>query len=483
MWIILSLLLLVTGYVQSGPELSFWTEDSVRRISTSQEITTVYILFEFNYDITTVKTELVTIRAIQKKFLELKIWDKEEVKKEYFGSIDDAAKRFITATTCLGQSLIMGTQDTAEAKPIEGCIYRYPTPSENSIKEGMRLLNAKDKAILPTWTGEEFIADKAKRQLLEEFIFQYNSLSFDWEKQMCDMVSGIDLLRGGTFPEHMVGQLETEKCVGMTADEEILVNKCKLGSGFFYCNIDFALPKTTQEVMILVLLNYLGYQLKLPNNTTLVKEPHGTKLQLLQCSHKLVWESIKTPLCKIRDGMEGYDSCLKALTKEDTEHILSICSFTQKDPKPVFKLGNGGLLIQDTECVVTDNGNVVYQPVPFVIFSNKEIQVSLHEEKLIFPATNSGTPRILTSRLSKIDINMIRIRGASTDFWEIFSIWDYDEYIMFGLDIILIPFLIYAVVLGVRSRQMVMNLISKAKKAKKKQNFNENRSLLRQSRL
>jgi hypothetical protein len=39
----------------------------------------------------------------------------------------------------------------------------------------MRLLNAKDKAILPTWTGEEFIADKAKRQLLEEFIFQYNS--------------------------------------------------------------------------------------------------------------------------------------------------------------------------------------------------------------------------------------------------------------------------------------------------------------------
>jgi hypothetical protein len=78
---------------------------------------------------------------------------------------------------------------------------------------------------------------------------------------------------------------------------------------------------------------------------------------------------------------------------------------------------------------------------------------------------------------------MIRIRGASTDFWEIFSIWDYDEYIMFGLDIILIPFLIYAVVLGVRSRKMVMSLISKAKKAKKKQNFNENRSLLRQSRL
>jgi hypothetical protein len=169
-----------------------------------QEITTVYILFEFNYDITTVKTELVTIRAIQKKFLELKIWDKEEVKKEYFGSIDDAAKRFITATTCLGQSLIMGTQDNAEVKPIEGCIYRYPTPSENSIKEGMRLLNAKDKAILPTWTGEEFIADKAKRQLLEKFIFQYNSLAFDWEKQMCDMVSDIDLLRGGTFPEHTV---------------------------------------------------------------------------------------------------------------------------------------------------------------------------------------------------------------------------------------------------------------------------------------
>jgi hypothetical protein len=92
MWIILGLLLLGTGYVKTGPELSFWTEDSIRRISTSQEITTVYILFEFNYDITTVKTELVTIRAIQKKFLELKIWDKEEVKKEYFGSIDDAAK-------------------------------------------------------------------------------------------------------------------------------------------------------------------------------------------------------------------------------------------------------------------------------------------------------------------------------------------------------------------------------------------------------
>jgi hypothetical protein len=181
--------------------------------------------------------------------------------------------------------------------------------------------------------------------------------------------------------------------------------------------------------------------------------------------------------------MEGYDSCLKALTKEDTEHILSICFFTQKDPKPVLKLGNGGLLIQNTDCVVTDNGNVVYQPVPFVIFSNKEIQISFYDEKLIFPATNSGTPRILTSRLSKIDINMIRIRGASTDFWEMFSIWDYDEYIMFGLDIILIPFLIYAVVLGVRSRKMVMNLISKAKKAKKKQNFNENRSLLRQSRL
>ena len=483
MWAVIIQLLLWTPRVHSGPELSFWVENSVQKISVTQEVNIVYLTFNFDFDLVVIKTELTTIRAIYKKFVELKIWENTDIKKEYFYSLEDAVKRFITATTCLGQALIIGSQGTVDLKPKGTCIYNYTTPSENSIREGMRILNSKNSAILTTWTADEFLSDKAKRQLLEEFIFQYNSLSFDWETNMCELSNVMDLLRGGIFPEDLTGLLETVKCVGMSSFENIIVKQCTDGLKIFFCELEFALPKETIDIITLIPLNYFGYELDIPANKTLVKEIKGSKIQLMTCAHDIIWENSNAPMCSIKDSDAELAGCLKMLTKDDVEQILQTCPFSKKSFKPILKLGSGGILIQHPDSIIKENGNTIYQNPPLVIWTNQELQISLHDENLIFHPSNSSVPRILTTRLSRSELNLIISKGSSNDFWKNFYWTDYDEYVMFGLDVVFIPFIIYAITLGIKNRKKFAKIMSKSIKSKRKNNFSENKNLLRQSRL
>ena len=47
---------------------------------------------------------------------------------------------------------------------------------------------------------------------------------------------------------------------------------------------------------------------------------------------------------------------------------------------------------------------------------------------------------------------------------------------MFGLDVIFIPFIIYAITLGIKNRKKFTKIMSKSIKSKRKNNFSENKN-------
>jgi hypothetical protein len=184
-------------------------------------------------------------------------------------------------------------------------------------------LKAEFNHIGKTWTAADLQSDPAKYTSLYSFIESFNSIAFSWREITDRMISEMDILRMGQFPETLQGHFETQTCLKSAAHEFIKVRACYNGKINFLCELEYRFPNTTVQYIKMKPLNYNGVELAgATENLIYAKDGQTQKIALLNCSHN-EYVNEKVPLCS---KIENMDKCLTKLIHRDFPRQFCIVS-------------------------------------------------------------------------------------------------------------------------------------------------------------
>jgi hypothetical protein len=208
-------------------------------------------------------------------------------------------------------------------------------------------------------------------------------------------------------------------------------------------NLDIATPKSVtntielQPVVYSSVENKLSIQLYLPPNHKYLRKDDTSTIKLMNCTHLTNWQTKSTPVCLTDDADSD---CETALTANQISDIISTCEFQYINPDPVVSLTGNGLLVQGLTTTAYEDNKPITKGLPIVMYSNKPVLVRIAgKTDITFPAIEEVVPKILTTKLSKIDLLALSTRALWSVFWRDFDLNDYLEYINLALNLLFIP--------------------------------------------
>jgi hypothetical protein len=297
------------------------------------------------------------------------------------------------------------------------------------------------------------------------------------------MVTEIDTLRGGGFPETLKGHLETLQCLNSAKDEIAIVKYCNSGLNNVVCELEYRYPNKTVSFTNMAVVNYEGVELKGKSESFIyAKDPQTQKLVLLNCSQTEM-VSRHVPLC---EKVTNIEVCLTNLLHHDIDGSIKNCKFTFAEPKISEKLHDESILISSAEFQVSENGRLIFRPPPIQIYSNYEGVVSNGEDEILYqPTVSFEKQQILTTKLTAKQIQSL-IEKANWDQYVANMHWsDYIEYAALGLQIIFIPLALCGACLGCKNQNVrkIERRVLKEHKKDLKRRLSQNQALLSMQKL
>jgi hypothetical protein len=383
--------------------------------------------YSLDTDDTTKSLAFATIKLISDEWQGLKIMEVEEFNKEFFSKLDTGKNDFAAAGGNLNHAKSFLINQIVQNK--SKCVFEGTVLTKNEITSQSEFLKSEFEKIGKTWTKTDFTADPSKYTTLYTFIETYNSIAHNWKDISDQMITEMDSLMSGEFPETLKGHFETQTCLQTSAHEMVVIRICAGGTTNFLCELEFRFPNVTIQYTKMKPINYGGVALSGESeHLVYAKDLQTQRLVLLNCSHK-EYVNEKVPLCS---KIENLDSCLTKLLHKDFSKAIKNCEFAFVDPLISERLFDESILVSRQDTQISVNSRLIFKSPPLIIYSNFEVifHISLDDDEILYPPTVTfENQAILTTKLTPSEISAMYQKAAWDTYLKNFRWEDYLDFI------------------------------------------------------
>jgi len=435
-------------------------------------------------DLTIVETtrQLAIIETLYSEWIKWPpIKSDTELSALYFGLTSESAQNFIKITAHLNK-LVEFVSENSQPITTSNCKVQYQPLSLAMITQDTANIKELFDSIAKSWTSAEIKDDLTKGNLIKHFCVTLTETMENWQDNLQEMISVLDTLGSGIFPQLLMGNYQEAKCLENTLGEKVKVLGCHKTPNAYICEIEVESPVETVSMNILFAVHYKGYHLRGEEKLqqfAVVKS--NVEPKILDCDNYDFFEG-DPPACKIKPVEK---TCLKALLASNVKDSIKNCNFTKGTPITGQRTFSGGILVQGSEVQtkVLDQRSerLMTQDTPIIIFSSNIIILENGEKFEYEPIQNItlGT-RIVRSRVTPDDIESLENKYFWENFSENFAIDDGLRYLLLTLQAISYPIIIIGILIGMKLRKRVANIEESSHlKNSRKRNFESNQILLK----
>jgi len=463
----------------STPTLSFVIEDKPITISLSVQSSRVSLIYPLNTTETKRREAFIKAKELRTTYRNLAMFTDENLKSEFKESLETAAKDYSQAGTHMKHlySFLVNVT-TPDVQPKSACTFygSYIDDTQLSLQTGqLEKLFTRIKGGNPTEGGSETNVNR-----IYNFINLYQGIATEWLDMGASIVSQWDSLRGGKFPDDLLGHIETVECLDSTKFEKIEVLECGKGENALICELEVSFPTQVQSYFELQPITYNKVRISGPEkHSILVKSLEGQSIHALTCSSEDILQvSESVPLCKENTD---YANCIKNLLHQDLDDTISTCKFSFVDETPLaIRLSDDGILIQGSDIQIANDGKIIFEALPLVIYpANRIVITQKGEEHTFLSGTKAVETRILSTKLTKLQISNMYYKALYEYYLANFDILEYTEHVALILQLLSLPLILSGFILAVRNKINLRINQKKVEKEFRKRNFEENQKLLK----
>jgi len=360
--------------------LSFVIEDKPITVSLSVQSSRVSLIYPLNTTETKRREAFIKARELRSTYRNFAMFTDETLKTEFKESLETAAKDFAQAGIHMKHlySFLVNVT-TPDVQPKSACTFygSYIDDTQLSLQTGqLEKLFTRIKGGNPTEGGTETNVNR-----IYNFINLYQGIATEWLEMGSSIVSQWDSLRGGKFPDELLGHIETVECLDSTKFEKIEILECGKGVNSLICELEVSFPTQIQSYYEFQPIIYNKVKLSGPEkHSILVKSLESQSIHALICSSEDILQvSEAVPLCKENTN---YVSCIKNLLHQDIDDTISACKFSFVDEIPLaIRLNDDGILIQGSDIQIANDGKIIFEALPLVIYPANRIVVTQNGEE------------------------------------------------------------------------------------------------------
>jgi hypothetical protein len=330
-------------------------------------------------------------------------------------------------------------------------------------------------AIDVTWSVDHVKTDVGAQNILFEFCSYFNDFSIVYERLGEEMLTSLEELSDGIYPEVLFGELIRDCNFSINGDgERYKVIDCSKTNRGYRCQVEI-----TQSIN---LKNYTRHYAAHYDGITLMgylisdifaSTPDVNELKFLDCDDT---HSGDYPVCVEREVPEP---CKTMLAISNIRGAIDHCNFTMEEPPVGLVIPHGGILVQGTGIEVAVGKTSVPQKPPIVIYAPDVLTIKVFEEDYVFPpAIQVEELIIVESKLSADDILYLHSTYSWDKMWEKFKIEDYIRYTLVLLQLIIFPIAISGCYFTLKQRNDLKKLKDKRPKKMRSDNYKNNKYFL-----
>ena len=468
---------LCSGFTFLAEKSSLFVETQLKGIRLSLHATTEISLLDAKAKIQTLEDMVIVYKA-------LPIFAEGSSLKTKFANALEPGSNNLKQLAKLYTQLYSLTDPTGKAKTKSSCVFEYSMLDKSALVEGVKYLQGKSMELSGVATETAIKADAAKMAALANFVTAFNSICADWVHQITNVIGELDTLQSLEFPDSLKGKIEMSSCLtgnGHEFEEIKVISTHSIKEGFI-AELDIGIPTVFKEMVHLVPIAYGGIGLKGESDKTyFAREINSTTVKLLSCSSDLTWVNENAPLCS---ELELPTLCKEGLMMDNINNIIKGCKLTYLNPPNAIRLQDEGLLIQGENFTLKEGGKDVYEPSPYIVYTDKEVVVKGLTFEITFPplTTAAKSKGILKSRLSQLQILNLQTKVFWDHLYSTFDIHEHIDWIAIFAEIIILPIALCGLCLGLRKR---VNHINKRRKRtavnRRRNNHQESRALFEMS--
>ena len=266
------------------------------------------------------KEAVIGAKTLYDRFINLKLMENADQKKEFFQALEAARKNFLYVNEGL-EALYSFVKSTTNLAPASKCKLYVPIfPKENIMYYSF--VKLKSNRINPAWVN----LDGEQRLVVNIFIVSFNNLAEKWAVAIDYGNNLAQQLLSLEFPLELYPELELLTCIDTTNFERIQIRKTIQGQEGLLSELTVVSPVQTALITHLLLVPYHGYVLEQPSSQSMyVRKQDSLVLWEYSCQN-LQGLNDKAPLCSI-DQIDT--ACSQALLRGEIENCLTNCKFTE----------------------------------------------------------------------------------------------------------------------------------------------------------
>ena len=459
-------------------KLGFLVSGTPIRYATTLNTTYFNLAVEINFDQTLVNTSRVAIEAILKEWQTYPVFVTDpDFAAPYVSLMQRAIRNLMEAYTY--QDSILRYVTTDKIHPLSSvCNFTVTGLTQDELIRMIFNIKEAWSRVNVSWTKDDILHNLDKSNTMRLFHVVLDTETLGLHADMSITLSLIDTLSSSIFPEYVRGLYQSSRCIDEKYSETIKVKQCTGYSNMYVCQIEIQDPLTIYTVNELVPLMYRGIQLRGENeNQKLIQTTTDSRIQLLDCDGDLR-DTQRIAICSIHK-LDPF--CESALSKVDVRSVIKFCNFTRPDTYTAAqRLSDGSILAQGDDIRVKVRKGTEFKLLstanPCRIYSSSEIHVESDGETFSFAGSLTVTDdKVIETLLTKEDIDALEWEFVWRHSPTIFT-WEYIvNLVLLGLQIILLPLAIWALVVTIKNGGYNCK---KKKKKNKQKNYQMNERLM-----
>ena len=474
------LVLICVKETHSAQQIGYLVEGLPLTYSSQINVSSFDLIIEINYNLPIIEKFSTDIQDVLSKWSDYPAFKSDKkLAQSYFSLLQRGIKNLKEAHTYLVQTLDFVKIPTNNTIG-DGCIYKVSGLSQEDLTNTIKNLVFAYERMSPLWTPTAIRDDPAKDNTLRLFSNTFDDESLNLEGESSKILSYLDLLVSGVFPESLQGLYQSAICIGKKNNEKFVVKNCQGYPNMFICNIEVREPSSLKQATHLIPVVYGGVQLMGYSDKHVFIRPYvGSRIKQLDCEE--VFSNINTiQLCNIQDWSNACESAVTAMNKD---LVNKHCNFT------IDRFFNTGTRVSGEGVLVQGSGittrlrqgtavSTISTTTPLVVYSISEILIDEHSETIVFSGSkNSTREEVLTSFLDESDIAALRRVFYFNQFFEAFGKTDILDIILFLLQVVSMPISIAGLTLAIKD----LRLSRRKERKNRRNNYSLNRELMRRS--
>jgi len=329
-----------------------------------------------------------------------------------------------------------------------------------------------------SWTPTTIRADKSQANTLLLFANYLNDMGVSLYYETLELLQILEQLSDGYFPEILRPDIENSDCVPEESGEGYRIRGCTKTELGLCCELETVIPKQLETYIQTYPVHYDNIRLKLCNNCFYIKDKDTGNLKYANCSARKSM-NMDFPICEFATLEK---ECLKFLQESKIPEIIQNCRFESAIPETLTLLPKQGVFLQGSADITVSSGaKSVSERIPYIIYSPDPITVRHSGQEITVPGSSNITQvQISVSALSDADIKSLKRRFYWTEFKHDWGTDDSLRVTLLSLQILFVPISIgLSVFLFIRNKAKIAHMASFTKGHNPKENFEENRKMLK----